>query len=69
MLNGVVACQAPGGTMVNELLATHAALQEDATAGERGRERFARSLNLNRLQDAWEVEPATAPQSPRGAPG
>ena len=30
MLNGVVACQDPGGKMQNELLSTHAALQVGA---------------------------------------
>ena len=41
--------------MQNELLSTHAALRETHVSGERGRERFVRALNMNRLQDAWEV--------------
>ena len=55
MLHGVVAFQLPGGKMQNELLSTHAALRETHVSGERGRERFVRALNMNRLQDAWEV--------------
>ena len=63
MTGGVVACQTAGGGMKNELLRTHAALLDGAstsgggkgTAGDRGRERFVRALNLNRLEVAWDI--------------
>ena len=56
MSRGVVACRAPHGGVEKELLRTHAALVEGyPSSGDEGRERFVRALNLNRLQDAWEV--------------
>ena len=49
--------RAPHGGVREGLLRTHAALVEGGypSSGDEGRERFVRALNLNRLQDAWEV--------------
>ena len=54
---GKVTCQVPGGRIHTELLSTHAPLvdPERPTNGDRGRDRFVAALNMNRLQDAWEV--------------
>ena len=61
---GKVTCQVPGGRIHTELLSTHAPLvdPERPTNGDRGRDRFVAALNMNRLQDAWEV--ATQMQMP-----
>ena len=56
MSRGVAARPAPLGAAEKDILRTHAALVEGyPSSGDEGRERFVRALNLNRLQDAWEV--------------